>query len=214
MVPKKNIWIIFYCLLAACGGSAEAPSTPGQAADQEKIQGDLTTGIGMSAENLKTYSETMAKDLIETFGQQQTFAMLGWQQEPDYKPMQYCFDYWHGSGEEALTVKQINDCELHVKDLSRLYESYGADAKPVLFKSYYYWDQLKKYHAIWPSLVAAWKAAGGRKEDTSYLKHPVCAEPLQKGWTGSIFFYDGLESPICRTHKVETLEALEAIKNK
>ena len=207
---KKNSWLIVYVLLAACGGATEDPSTIDHTEVMLKAQGDLTTGIGMSTDNIRAHSESVARDLIETFGRQQTFAMLGWQQEPDYKPMQRCFDYWRGSGKVALQVKQIDDCELHVKNLSRLYASYGADAKPILFKSDYYWDQLKKYHSVWPGLVEAWKAAGGRKEGASYLKHPVCAAPLQKGWTGSIFFYDGQESPICRTHKVEAMEAIES----
>lgn len=206
---KKNIWVITCFLLAACGGPAEDPSITVPTEDKPKIHGDLATGIGMSADDLKVHSESMVRNLIETFGQQQTFAMLGWQQGPDYKPMQHCFNHWHGTGELALTVKQVDDCELHVKDLSRLYASYGADAKPVLFKSYYYWEQLKKYHSVWPGLVEAWKAAGGKKGDASYLKHPVCAEPLQKGWTGSDFFYDGQESPICSTYKIEAIEALE-----
>lgn len=142
--------------------------------------------------------------MIKSLGQQQTFAMLGWQIEPDYMPMQHCFDYLHNAME--LVIKDIVNCEQHVKDLSRLYASYGVIAQPILFKSEYYWDQKSQFDNVWPILVDKWKAAGGTKMDSSYLKHPGCVEPLQRGWTGSDYFYDGSENPICRAHKIEMIE--------
>ncbi len=149
-------------------------------------------------------AEQAARQLIRTLGAQQTFAMLGWQQNPDYKPTQHCFLYWHDA--YTLSTQQSMDCEHHVRDLSRLYASYGVDALPIVFKSAYYWDQKARFDQLWPGLVNDWKSTGGRKEDASYLQHPGCAKPLQQGWTGSEYFYDGSENPICRAHKLEQIE--------
>ena len=77
----------------------------------------------------------LLKNWLGTLGPQQTFAMLGWQQNPDYKPMPHYFDYWRGTNPTVLQEEQIKNCELHVKDLSRLYASYGVEAKPRIYRS-------------------------------------------------------------------------------
>lgn len=199
-------FISISCLMIiACSASDEnlvPPQTLGTPSDHR----DLITGIGMTHVALKTHSDAAARDLINSLGQQQTSAMLGWQVEPDYWPMQHCFDHWYGTGEISPSAEQIADCEVHVKDLSRLYASYGVDAWPVIFKSNYYWDEQDKFGLAFPHLVEDWKAAGGTKDDESFLKHPNCAEPLQEGWTGSDFFYDGQEHPTCQSLKIEALE--------
>ncbi len=130
--------------------------------------------------------------------------MLGWQVNPDYKPGAQCFEHWHQG--KTLDAGQIEHCESHTRDLSRLYASYGVDAAPIVFKSDYYWEQKAEFDQAWPELVRQWEAAGGQREDSSYLQHPGCAKPLQQGWTGSEYFYDGRENPICRAHKIEQLE--------
>ncbi|MGB7298406.1 MAG: hypothetical protein WBD34_03735 [Burkholderiaceae bacterium] len=163
-----------------------------------------TNSTAPEIQSCKPDAEQAACKLIRTLGAQQTFAMLGWQQNPDYKPAHHCFLYWHDAN--ALNAQQTMDCEHHVKDLSRLYASYGVDAPPIVFKSAYYWDQKARFDQLWPGLVEDWKSSGGSEEDASYLQHPGCAKPLQKGWTGSEYFYDGAENPICRAHKLEQME--------
>lgn len=201
----KNITMLAISgLFAASVCATENPPSSSLASPELTPQGDLRTGAGMSIDMLKPHAEYTARQLIKSLGQQQTFAMLGWQVEPDYVPMQHCFDHWHFA--KAANKNDIENCEQHVKDLSRLYASYGVDAPPVLFKSEFYWDQKNQFDLAWPKLVDKWKTEGGSEEDISYLKHPVCAEPLQKGWTGSDFFYDGNEHPICRAHKLEQIE--------
>lgn len=199
--------LLFLGLVANNVSASEGLSTSVEAGQDATGQGNLTVGAGMSAENAKSHAERAARQLLETLGPQQTFAMLGWQVNPDYMPMQHCFDYWHDVNESELQPQDIEHCEQHVKDLSRLYASYGIDVQPVAFKSKYYWDQKTQFDLVWPELVDHWKAAGGSKEDASYLKHPGCATPLQQGWTGSDFFYDGRENPICRAHKIELIES-------
>ena len=138
--------------------ATETPGNPSAAINQSHISG----------------AERAARQLIKTLGPQQTFAMLGWQQNPDYKPAQHCFVHWQDAKE--LNAQQTLDCEQHVKDLSRLYASYGVDAPPVVFKSAFYWDQKTRFDQLWPGLVKDWKVAGGREEDASYLQHPGCAK--------------------------------------
>jgi len=111
-------------------------------------------------EDFQSRSEKAAQDLIKSLGPQQTFARLGWQVEPDYKPLDHCFEHWYGAGPETLTTEQVANCELHTEDLSRLYASYGTDAPPIIFKSKYYWAELEKYHLAYPKLVEEWEAAG------------------------------------------------------
>ena len=175
--------------LSGCGATSEV---------------DLRTGNGLSPEALRDQSTASARALIENLGSQQVFAMLGWQANPAYQPLQQCFDHWYQSAVAAPT--DIENCDGHIKDLSRLYASYGVEALPVLFKSEYYWAQRNDYLSGWEDRVKEWVDAGGTKDDFSYLKHPNCAEPLQSGWTGSDYFYDGNESPICRFYKIEALE--------
>lgn len=160
----------------------------------------------LASENTRREFDTAARALIKTLDQQQTFAMLGWQANPAYQPLDHCFDYWHQAATTKLTSTEIEDCDGHIKDLSRLYASYGVEAVPALFKSEYYWDQRNIYLTGWESLVTAWEDAGGTEDDASYLSHPNCAVPLQKGWTGSDYFYDGAESPICKFYKIEAIE--------
>lgn len=165
---------------------------------------DINAGLVRGAETGKSDADGAAKLLINKLGTQQTFAMLGWQVNPDYKPADHCFEYWQGT--KALPASAVRHCEQHAQDLSRLYASYSVDAPPIVFKSEYYWAQKREFDRAWPELVKAWKADGGSQDDTSYLKHPGCAKPLQQGWTGSEYFYDGREHPICRAHKIEQLE--------
>lgn len=157
------------------------------------------------AASRKAQAEHAAHQLLDSLGAQQAFAMLGWQQNPDYMPPRHCFEHWHH--DNALGPRALRDCEQHVKDLSRLYASYGVNAPAIIFKSAHYWDQKAEFDLVWPALVEKWKAAGGRQDNASYLDHPGCAKPLQQGWTGSDFFYDGREHPICRAHKIELLES-------
>jgi hypothetical protein len=158
----------------------------------------------LSSEKFRRKSGDAARALIETLGPQQTFAMLGWQANPAYQPMEHCFAHWSQAAVAKAT--DIENCEGHVSDLSRLYASYGVVAAPIIFKSVYYWDRRNAYLAGWNARVKAWEDAGGTEDDASYLKHPNCVEPLQTGWTGSDYLYDGSESPICRFYKIEALE--------
>ncbi|WP_155838342.1 hypothetical protein [Hyphomonas beringensis] len=154
-------------------------------------------------------ADEAARQLIEDLGAQQTFARLGWQQNPDYKPPQHCFDYWLQEGDQALQEAEIEDCEAHASDLSRLYDSYGTDAEPIVFKSRYYWDELETFGLQFPQLVTEWEAKGGSEDDPSFLDHPVCAKPLQEGWEGSDYFYDGAEHPLCRLYKIDPVAATQ-----
>ncbi|MEZ5986118.1 MAG: lysozyme inhibitor LprI family protein [Hyphomonas sp.] len=159
-------------------------------------------------------ADEAAKQLIEALGPQQTFARLGWQQNADYKPAEECFELWADKAGSDLSEDQISGCEAHAADLSRLYASYGTVADPLVFKSSYFWAESDAFNInTFPQLVAEWEASSGNEEDASFLKHPVCAGPLQEGWTGSDFFYDGSEHPLCRLYKIEVLEALEPVEN-
>ena len=150
-----------------------------------------------------------ARALIAELRAQQTFARLGWQQNPDYKPAEACFDYWTAPGTSALDAAEKRDCDAHAEDLSRLYASYGTEAAPAVFKSTYYWAEHEKFGLEFPGLVAAWEANGGSEDDPSFLDHPVCAGPLQSGWTGSDYFYDGAEHPLCRLFKLDPAAATQ-----
>lgn len=181
-MASSFVWMLSSAMLTACAlhGPAEAPL---RSADQA------------------------ARELIDQLGPQQTFARLGWQQNPDYQPPSTCFDYWSGPAEQVISETEINDCEAHARDLSRLFASYGTEAEALVFKSEYFWAQSDDFNInVFPQLVDAWKAAGGSEDDASFLKHPVCAEPLQEGWTGSDYFYDGREHPLCGFYKIEALE--------
>ncbi|WP_084420294.1 hypothetical protein [Henriciella litoralis] len=180
--------LVMACCLSACGlspVSQKASETAGLTADEA------------------------ARALIEELGPQQTFARLGWQQNPDYKPAEPCFEYWNTPDTSALDAAEKRDCDAHAEDLSRLYASYGTDAAPLVFKSRYYWAEHEKFDLEFPSLVAAWQANGGSEDDPSFLDHPVCAGPLQTGWTGSDYFYDGAEHPLCRLFKLDPVAATQ-----
>ncbi|GGB76400.1 hypothetical protein GCM10011503_26460 [Henriciella pelagia] len=152
--------------------------------------------------------DAAARALIGELGPQEAFARLGWQQNPDYKPPERCFELWEradASGEGP----SLANCEGHVADLARLYASYGDEAHPAVFRSRYYWAEHEAYGRVFPQLVADWEAAGGSEDDASWLDHPVCAEPLQEGWTGSEYFYDGAEHPLCRLYKLDPVAATQ-----
>ncbi len=151
--------------------------------------------------------DASAQVLIEALGPQQTFARLGWQVEPDYKPAEHCFNHWHERADAQISESEITDCDLHAQDLSRLYASYGTDAPPSNFKSEYYWQAYNAYSLDYPGLVEHWISMGGSEDDASFLDHPVCADTLQQGWAGSDYFWDGAEHPLCRLYKVEAIEA-------
>ncbi len=157
----------------------------------------------VSATSFSSEADSAARKLLDDLGPQQTFARLGWQQNPDYKPAEDCFDAWYGEGQSALTGSEAQDCETHAKDLARLYDSYGTVVDPIVFKSRYYWSELERFNQVFPQLVMAWQADGGSEDDRSFLDHPVCAAPLQKDWTGSDYFYDGAEHPLCRLFKID-----------
>lgn len=202
IVPALTI-LLLGASVSACQGNHDVPPLN---ADSEIIADQ-----GMPPEKLKPYSDSAARDLLETYGHQETYAMLGWQANPDYEPMARCFEYWYGATNQDDNqpdpyVPDVEDCEQHVKDLSRLYASYGVEAKPAVFKSRYYWAQKKDFYPVWLKLVETWEADGGSEDDESFLNHPVCAKPLQEGWTGSEYFYDGAEHPLCRLYKLEALE--------
>lgn len=188
MTSLKVMSVLFCALLLAC---------------------TKNTNTSPISQDFRTTSENAARSFIETLGPQQSYAMLGWQVGPDYKPMQHCFDHWYDQGEIVINNQQIKDCDLHAQDLSRLYASYSVEVDPIVFKSKYYWTRKTEFDQAWPKLVEAWKASGGTKDDASYLNHPGCVIPLQTGWTGSDYFYSGDENPICRAHKVEAIEGAE-----
>lgn len=207
---NKIICVLTAFAFSACGDVVQDKDIVVRASKVTEFKNDPRTGVGMSADALKARSDAMTKALINAFGEQEAFAMLGWHQAPSYKPMEHCFRYWYDVEGTKLDAEKIQSCEEHVRELSRLYASYGVDAAPVIFKSEYYWDRRFENALTFTKRVKEWKAAGGTKEDASYLNHPVCAKPLQTGWTGSDYFYDGRESPICATFKLEAKEAKEA----
>ncbi|HIG22732.1 hypothetical protein [Henriciella sp.] len=152
-------------------------------------------------------ADRAARDLIERLGAQQTFAMLGWQQNADYKPAEACFEAWAAAAD--VTAPDLPDCDAHAEDLARLYASYGTEVDPVVFKSDAYWTAWEDFSLAFPGLVADWEAAGGSEEDASFLDHPVCAAPLQRGWEGSAYFYDGAEHPLCQLYKIDPVAAAQ-----
>lgn len=151
-------------------------------------------------------ADRAARNLIEQLGAQQAFAMLGWQQNGDYKPAEACFEAWEDTD---FTAPDQPDCDAHAEDLARLYASYGAVVDPVVFKSDHYWGAWEDFSLAFPGLVADWEAAGGSEDDASFLDHPVCAAPLQQGWEGSAYFYDGAEHPLCRLYKIDPVAAAQ-----
>mgnify|MGYP000144406086 CR=1 FL=1 len=113
-------------------------------------------------------------------------------------------------GNNPLACQRVfPDCEAHAEDLSRLYASYGTPVDPLVFKSDIYWAEWADFGLQFPALVAAWQANGGSEDDASFLDHPVCAEPLQTGWDGSDYFYDGAEHPLCRLYKIDPVAAAQ-----
>ncbi|RIJ23637.1 hypothetical protein D1224_05085 [Henriciella barbarensis] len=152
-------------------------------------------------------AEKAARDLVARLGAQQAFAMLGWQQNADYKPSEACFEAWRAT--PVLTAPERPDCDAHAEDLARLYASYGQAVEPVVFKSQAYWAAWEAFSLTYPGLVADWEAAGGSEDDASFLTHPVCAAPLQTGWDGSAYFYDGAEHPLCRLYKIDPVAAAQ-----
>ena len=152
-------------------------------------------------------ADRAARDLIEQLGAQQAFAMLGWQQNADYKPAEACFEAWAAAAD--FTAPDLPDCDAHAEDLARLYASYGTEVDPAVFKSGAYWAAWEDFSLAYPALVADWEAAGSSEEDASFLDHPVCAGPLQQGWEGSAYFYDGAEHPLCRLYKIDPVAAAQ-----
>lgn len=162
-----------------------------------------------SAASFSARADEAARQIMNELGAQQAFARLGWQQNPDYQPAEQCFDFWLGAGGQGLSDQDVSNCEAHASDLSRLYASYGTEVDPMVFKSRYFWDERDRFDLVFPDLVEAWKAAGGSEDDPGFLDHPVCAEPLQTGWTGSDYFYDGSEHPLCRLFKLDPIAAMQ-----
>ena len=162
-----------------------------------------------SAASFSARADDAARQLINKLGAQQTFARLGWQQNPDYEPAEPCFDFWWGAVGPSLSDQDVSDCEAHASELARLYASYGTEVDPIVFKSRYFWDERDLFDLIFPDLVEAWKDAGGNEDDPGFLDHPVCAEPLQTGWAGSDYFYDGSEHPLCRLFKLDPAAATQ-----
>jgi hypothetical protein len=178
--------------------------------------GDITSEVNgapasgtVSAASFSVRADDAARRLINELGAQQTFARLGWQQNPDYEPAEPCFDFWLGAGAPGLSDQDVSNCEAHASDLSGLYASYGTEVDPIVFKARYFWDERDRFDLVFPGLVEAWKAAGGNEDDPSFLDHPVCAEPLQTGWAGSDCFYDGSEHPLCRLFKLDPSAATQ-----
>ena len=168
--------------------------------------------VAEALEALRTSADARddaARQLINKLGAQQTFARLGWQQNPDYEPAEPCFDFWWGAVGPSLSDQDVSDCEAHASELARLYASYGTEVDPIVFKSRYFWDERDLFDLIFPDLVEAWKDAGGNEDDPGFLDHPVCAEPLQTGWAGSDYFYDGSEHPLCRLFKLAPAAATQ-----
>ena len=66
-------------------------------------------------------ADRAARNLIEQLGAQQAFAMLGWQQNADYKPAETCFKAWAAAAD--FTAPDLPDCDAHAEDLARLYAS-------------------------------------------------------------------------------------------
>lgn len=174
----------------------------GATSDAKSFPGEVP-----SLSDFGTRADTAASQLISTLGPQQTFARLGWQQNQDYQPAGHCFEFWYRTTKTSLDAAQISDCETHANDLARLYASYNTEVDPVVFKSRLYWSAKKEFYQKFLQLVQNWQAAGGSKENASFLKHPVCAVPLQRNWQGSDFFFSGHEHPLCRLYKLEALEA-------
>ncbi|MCZ4297506.1 hypothetical protein [Henriciella marina] len=181
MFRRRILYLITAFWLAACATSPAAPAA--SAADRA------------------------ARDLIERLGAQQAFAMLGWQQNADYKPADACFEAWAAAAD--FTALGLPDCDAHAEDLARLYASYGTEVQPVVFRSQAYWAAWEDFSLAFPGLVADWEVAGGSEEDASFLDHPVCAAPLQQGWEGSAYFYDGAEHPLCRLYKIDPVAAAQ-----
>ena len=167
----------------------------------------LTACAASPAAADQSAADMAARDLIERLGAQQAFAMLGWQQNGDYKPAEACFEAWAAAAD--FTAPNLPDCDAHAEDLARLYASYGVVVDPVVFKSDAYWAAWEDFSLAFPSLVADWEAAGGSEEDASFLAHPVCAAPLQQGWESSAYFYDGAEHPLCRLYKIDPVAAAQ-----
>lgn len=202
-----RVGLVVVCCVSACASTDVTSHSDG------KISGSVQENE-IPVSSFSDGADEAAKQLIEALGPQQAFARLGWQQNADYKPTEACFDLWADNSGEDLSAEQVNNCEAHAADLSRLYASYGTVVDPLAFKSTYFWDEVWNFNLqVFPQLVDAWKAAGGKEEDASFLRHPVCAEPLQEGWTGSDYLYDGSEHPLCRLYKVEALEALEPFRD-
>lgn len=183
MFRRPIFCLISAVWLAACATSPAAPAPATSAADRA------------------------ASDLIARLGPQQTFAMLGWQQNADYKPADACFEAWAAAPD--FTAPDLPDCDAHAEDLARLYASYGAVVDPVVFRSQAYWAAWEAFGLAFPGLVADWEAAGGSEDDAGFLDHPVCAAPLQTGWEGSAYFYDGAEHPLCRLYKIDPVAAAQ-----
>jgi len=199
------VGLALICFMASCSSSEVGTNehSTQSSAERDSSASDSRRG------DLPARADEAARQLIEDLGAQETFAHLGWQQNPDYKPPQHCFAYWLEEGGPALQDAEVEDCDAHASDLSRLYASYGTDAEPIVFKSRYYWDELETFGRQFPQRVAEWEAKGGSEDDPSFLGHPVCAEPLQQGWEGSDYFHDGAEHPLCRLFKIDPVAATQ-----
>ena len=154
-------------------------------------------------------ADAAERQLIEDLGPQQTFLRAGWPQNQNYQPPQDCFGYWLEEGDQAPQESEVGVCAAQASGLSRFYDSHGTDAEPIIFKSRYYWAWLNSFQVEFPRLVEAWKDIGGCQDDPSFLYHPVCAEPLQEGWEGSDYFYDGAEHPLCKLFKIDQAGATQ-----